>query len=114
MCDSIEKHPTYLENIDISWNNFSNREYEKVFDAIRHNYHIKYLNLAYNPCSKTDKLISLGNFVRQNPHLQHIDLSGVLQNPAQVRRIIKKIKKSQAIIVCHLSSTPAITDDISL
>ena len=50
----------------------------KLMQAIRSNFNIRYLNIAFNPFDKADPLLELGNFIRQNPNLQHIDLSGTL------------------------------------
>ena len=72
-----EKKPN-LHTIDISWNKISTKNMMKLMQAIRSNYHIKSLNIAFNPFDKEDPLLELGNFIRQNNTLQHLDLSGVL------------------------------------
>ena len=72
-----EKKPN-LHTIDISWNKISTKNMTKLMQAVRSNYHIKSLNIAFNPFDKEDPLLELGNFIRQNNNLQHLDLSGVL------------------------------------
>ena len=64
--------------------------------------------MAFNQASKDDPLKAFGNFVRQNSELMHLDLSGVCQTHTQVKRIIKKAKKSLSLIAVHLSFTPVV------
>ena len=85
-----------------------------ICEALRNNHHIQSLNIAFNPVSAKDKLKELGSFIRQNASLQHLDLSGVLQTSVQVRRVVKKLKKSRALIAVHLSHTPCIKMDLAL
>ena len=77
-----EKKPS-LHAVDISWNKISTKNMTKLMQAIRSNYHIKSLNIAFNPFDKEDPLPELGNYIRQNANLQHLDLSGVLQTVEQ-------------------------------
>ena len=82
-----------------------------ICESLRGNGHIRSLNIAYNPVSKTDDVKELGLFLRQDTSLQHLDLSGVLQTSFQVRRIIKKAKKTRSLLALHLSHTPCILLD---
>lgn len=72
------------------------------------NNHLVVLNLAFNPILKDDPIRRFGNFIRQNPKLMVLNLAGVLQSQQQVLRVVKKAKKSQAIISLNLSHTPMI------
>lgn len=81
---------------------------KRVFEALRSNLHLKSLNLAFNPVKEDDDVKDLGNFVRQNFNLQHLDLSGVLRTETQVQKIVKKAKKAQSLVSLHLNHTPCI------
>jgi len=56
----------------------------------------------------------LGFFMRQNMYLQHLDLSGLLQTSKQVKKIVKKAKKTISLLSLHLNYTPALTEDTTL
>ena len=101
-----------LKQLDISWNKISTKQMTKFLETLKGNFHIISLNIAFNPVSKTDNIKPLEWFIRQNYSLQYLDLSGVLQTPLQVQRVVKKFKKSQSIISVHLSHTPVIKQDI--
>lgn len=108
-----EKLPS-LKHIDISWNNISPLNMTILFTSMRHNYSIQSLNIAYNTISKDDKLLEFGHFIRQNANLQHLDISGLLMTVEQVRRVVKKFKKSQALIAVHLSDTSCLSQSYEI
>ena len=87
---------------------------KEIILAICKNNNLQYLNISFNPCSQTDKLKLFGNYIRQNSKLQHLDISGVLQTKTQVRRIVKKFKKSQSLLSIHLNHTHCIANDFKL
>lgn len=63
-----EKKPS-LHTVDISWNKISTKNMTKLMQAVRSNYYIKSLNIAFNPFDKADPLLELGNYIRQNTNL---------------------------------------------
>ena len=66
-----------------------------LFASLRHNHYVEHLNISFNPIPADDvKLKDFGNWLRKNANLQHVDISGCLQTAAQVKRVVKKIKKS--------------------
>ena len=83
-----------LKELDISWSNMTTLQMNAVFRALKGNTYLRSVNVAFNPISKNDNCKALGDFVRQNISLQHLDLSGVLQTQRQVKRIVKKAKKA--------------------
>lgn len=114
LCEIIEVKMPCLEHIDLSWCKMGTLQLEKLLESARGNHYIQTLNLAHNPVSAKHDLESLCAFIKNNPQLQHLDLSGVLQTPEQVRRVVKKAKKSVSLLVLHLSSTPCIQFDEGL
>ena len=103
-----------LENVDISWNRMGASQIRRICEAARPNHYLRSLSLAHNPVSRTDPLLELGQFIRRSAGLQHLDLSGVLQTPAQVKRVVKKVKRSASLLAVHLSHTPCIKADVGL
>jgi hypothetical protein len=101
----LENRPSCLKELDISWNKMSSNHLEKIFKAIRTNQYIRSLNVSFNPISRSSRIKDLSFFVRNNPNLQHLNLSGVLQTPFQVTKMIKKAKKAQSLLSLHLSHT---------
>lgn len=86
----------------------------RLFEAVRQNNHLVSLNLAFNPVSKKNELTELGSFLKRSTNLQHLDLSGVLQTSAQVKRIVKKAKRSPSLVALHLSHSQCIKGDVGL
>ena len=82
--------------------------------ALRSNYQVKSLSIAFNAFDKEDPLLEFGNFIRQNPNLQHLDVSGALQTAEQVRRVVKKVKKSLSILSVHLSHIHCISQSFEI
>jgi len=74
----LEMKATCLRELDISWNKIPTRQMSQILAALKGNYYLTRLNIAFNPVSKTDPLKELGTFLKQNESLQHVDLSGVL------------------------------------
>jgi len=108
-----EKKPS-LSSIDISWNKISTANMKKLMQALRSNYQVKSLSIAFNAFDKEDPLLEFGNFIRQNPNLQHLDVSGALQTAEQVRRVVKKVKKSLSILSVHLSHIHCISQSFEI
>lgn len=67
-----------LKDLDISWSNMTTVQMNAVFRALKGNTYLRSVNAAFNPISKNDDCLELGDFIRQNVSLQHLDLSGVL------------------------------------
>lgn len=103
-----------LREIDLSWNRFTPAQMTTLFASLRYNYYVENLNLAFNPFPAEDKLKDFGSWLRKNETLQHLDISGCLQTAAQVRRVVKKIKKSPSILAVHMLNTPCIAADYDL
>ena len=78
-----QKLPSLIE-IDVSWNKIPAEKMKSICKALKTNSYIRSLNFAFNPVSRDDNMKELGYFVRNNPVLQHLDLSGVLQTPSQI------------------------------
>lgn len=94
--------------LDLSWCRLKTDQLQSLLDSIMTNNYLQDLNIAYNPVSVSATLDSLCTFIRTNSQLQHLNLSGVLQTTQQVKRIVKRAKKSLSLLSLHLSSTPCL------
>lgn len=110
----LEMKATCLRELDISWNKIPTRQMSQILATLKGNYYLTRLNIAFNPVSRTDPLKELGTFLKQNESLQHVDLSGVLQTSAQVRRVVKKAKRAPALLALHMNHTPCLHIDSNL
>lgn len=90
----LEDMPVFLKELDLSYNKFTCKGTSLICKHLKGNNNIEHLNLAFNLVDPADPLTALGNFLRANQHLMHLNLSGVLQTSEQVIRVIKKMKKS--------------------
>lgn len=73
----IGNNPYSLKNLDISWNHFSLQAMSDLLKTFYGNEELKFLNISHNRILMTDPIKEFGLFVRQNPNLTHLDVSGV-------------------------------------
>ena len=105
---------TALRNLDISWNRFAAGQVKELFRALAQNGQLESVNLAMTAVSPKQNLSALQCFLRKNRRLLHADLSGMVHTVEQVRRIIKSIKKAEALLALHISHTPIISSSRQL
>ena len=53
-----------LKELDISWSNMTTVQMNGVFRALKGNTYLRSVNVAFNPISKDDNCLELGNFIR--------------------------------------------------
>ena len=109
LCDMIQKFPTSLRVLDISWNELFGHQIKPLFEALSKNRDLEHLNLAMTSLHPDTDLAPLMRFIKKCQRLIHLDFSGMFKTDAQVISVIKKIKNHQTLLSLHLSHTPIIS-----
>ena len=104
----ISKSAPYLIELDISWNNLNSHAMEKIISGLQNNTKIQTLNLSWNELSLDMDLKPLWQFIRNNNHLTHLDMSNTLHSTIQITRLIRSVSKSLSLQSVHLNNTPVI------
>ena len=111
LCQLIKGQPSFLKVLDISWNILKRQQIALVFEALGKNQDLEYLNLAMTSVGEEMDLVELRRFIRKNPNLLHLNLSGMFKTVEHVSSIVKAIAKNDSLLALHLSNTPVITQD---
>lgn len=87
------------------------KQIDALFEALSKNKGLQYLNLAMTSLHKDQDLLPLKRFIRKNTNLMHLDFSGMFKTAAQVKGIVKAIKKHRTLLAVHLSYIPFLRQD---
>lgn len=78
ICKMLEERT--IKELDISWMKFSMQQMTKIESSLRVAVDIRDLNISYNLLG--GDLKDLGQYIRQNTSLQHLNLNGCLTTPS--------------------------------
>eukprot|EP00347_Sterkiella_histriomuscorum_P008584 403344534 len=104
---SKQSAPNLIE-LDISWNELCAHSMTSIIKALSLNDRLQVLNLSWNEIREDVDIKPLGQFIRNNPNLIHLDLSKMFSSQQHIKYLIKSIRKAHSLQSVHLSNTPLI------
>jgi Ran GTPase-activating protein (RanGAP) involved in mRNA processing and transport len=108
-----------LVNLDISWNSLTPRAFKGFLETLSTNRRLQYINLAWNnlsdvqatPEDQKAMLHSLGQMIKHNKNLLHMDITSAGLGSFIVREIGTCLRRARSILCIHLSGNPGMNTE---
>lgn len=90
----------FLKELYLHWNEISGNNTE-IFDNLAQNYYLRVLDLSWNRLGIDLKTDDFCQFIKNNIHLRHLDLSNNNFTFPDCEKIAKALKENQSIYGFH-------------